>query len=57
MKYFKRLSIIFFSLIIILSLATGCSNNESSTNDSSVVTSQESPSESPEFTGEKGQFY
>lgn len=54
MKYFKRLSIIFFSLIIILSLATGCSNNESSTSDNSVVTSQESPSESPEFTGEKG---
>lgn len=59
MKSFKKLSLIILSLILILSLLVGCSSSKNSSDNESAVTSPEnispeSPSETQEFTGEKG---
>lgn len=54
MKSFKKLSLIILSVILILSLLVGCSSSKNSSDNESIVTSPESPSETQEFTGEKG---
>lgn len=59
MKSFKKLSLIILSVILILSLLVGCSSSKNSSDNESAVTSPEnispeSPSETQEFTGEKG---
>lgn len=52
MKSFKKLSMIFFSLILVISLVTGCSSSKDNSKPQTEVTSPESPSETPEFAGE-----
>jgi hypothetical protein len=54
MKSYRKLSLYLLSLILIFSLISGCSNSEDKSQNDSVITNPESPSETQEFAGEKG---